>query len=81
MNRNCRAPLSPHEVAALRRLRSDSRDPIWSSHRRLFLSMNLVVVGIDELKITDAGRNRLTMDEASDALFDRRPTRPAPRFG
>ena len=35
--------------------------------------MSLIALGADELKLTDAGRNRLVTDEAGNALWGRRP--------
>jgi hypothetical protein len=73
MDRNSRAALSPQEIASLRRLRGDPRHSMASSHRQLLLSMSLIALGADELKLTDAGRNRLVTDEAGNALWGRRP--------
>ena len=35
--------------------------------------MHLIALGLDGLKITDAGRNRLAADEAHDARREREP--------
>jgi hypothetical protein len=40
---NCRAPLSWHEIAALRRLKSDSKHQASNGRWQLLLSMGLIV--------------------------------------
>jgi len=64
MNRNSKAPLSPHEVNALRVLKQDSARPISDAERRLLLlSMGLAVNDGEAMQLPDAGRVRLELEE------------------
>jgi hypothetical protein len=57
--RSPNAPLSPAELAALRRVDSGLVD-LSSSHRTLLLSMGLIRVTVQgSLALTEAGRTRL----------------------
>jgi len=63
MDRKSGAPLSPQELAAIRRLRGNPRHPTSTDHRQIFLSMNLVAVTANGLKLTEAGFSQLMLDE------------------
>ena len=67
MPRSPNAPLSPTELAALRRVANGLVD-LSGSHRTLLLSMGLVSVTLQgSLALTDAGRARLA------AAIERQP--------
>jgi hypothetical protein len=55
MARNCRASLSPSELASLRGVGRDSKRQVPGSHRQVLLSMHLLVAEGDELRLTDIG--------------------------
>lgn len=63
MNRNIKAPLSPHEIDSLRGLRANPAR--WNSpgHRRVLLSMGLVSVTDDKVRVTVGGQERLTKED------------------
>ena len=77
MNRNFRASLSPQEIDALRRLKSDPRQAISVGHRFLLLSMGLVVSRADGLRLTEAGHERLAMEDG-EPRRERRAAAPRP---
>ena len=62
MNRNSNAAISAQELASLRRVRSDPRQPIPGVHRQLLISMQLVNLAAGILSVTDEGRRRLRED-------------------
>ena len=78
MRRNLMASLGPLEIAALRQLRDDPRHQMSIAHRYLLLSMGLIVVGADELRLTEAGRHRLAIEERGEQRGYRRPPGPRP---
>lgn len=60
MARSPKAPLSPAELNALRRVASGLADSISTGHRELLLSMGLTAVTLQgSLVLTDEGRARL----------------------
>jgi hypothetical protein len=63
MNRNSQASLSPSELASLRGVGQDSKRQIPDGHRQVLVSMRLVVADGDELRLTEAGHQRLTLAE------------------
>lgn len=62
MNRNSNAILSAQELASLRRVGSDPRQPTPGIHRQLLISMQLVSLAAGILTVTDEGRRRLSED-------------------
>jgi hypothetical protein len=78
MERNSRAALGPQELASLRRLAGDRRCVISSNHRQLLLSLGLITA---ELRLTEAGRNRLAMDGPDGAPSSPRAARSLFRIG
>ena len=78
MDRSSKAALSPQEIASLRRLRGDPQHSISNGHRHLLLSMQLIAVGADDLKLTAVGRNRLATEEADEGRREREPAGPPP---
>jgi hypothetical protein len=77
MRRSLLASLGPQEIDALRRLRDDPRHQMPIALRFLLLSMGLIAVGADELRLTEAGRHRLAMEERGQH-WDRRLAGPRP---
>jgi len=65
MERNCKAPLSPNELASLRGLRANTRRPIPGTHREVLLPMGLVNAAGDELNLSNVGYSRLESEEGS----------------
>ena len=63
MNRNIKAPLSPHEINSLRGLRADPARAVSPDHRRVLMSMGLVLVTDDKLNITVGGQERLSKED------------------
>ena len=73
LHRSSKAPLSSQEIDTLRRLGGDAGHPISSSHRFLLLSMGLIVIASDGLRLTEEGRDRLAMEEGVDPVQGGRP--------
>jgi hypothetical protein len=60
VDRSSNAPLSPMEVASLRRVASGRTNEIPEAHRTVLTAMTLVErVGDSDLVLTDLGRHRL----------------------
>ena len=78
MRRSLLASLGPLELEALRQLRDDPRHQMSIAQRYLLLSMGLIVVGADELRLTETGRQRLAMEERGEQRGYRRPLGPRP---
>ena len=76
MERNSTAALNPQELMSLRLLRGDSRCAIPSSHRQRLLSMGLIGICADELKLTEVGHSQLAVNEANETRPRGRPTGP-----
>jgi hypothetical protein len=71
MDRSPNAPLSPQELASLRRLAGDQRQPIPGSHRQLLASMRLVRLTAGALIVTEEGRRRLLKEPTHSPALER----------
>jgi hypothetical protein len=76
MERISTAALNPQELMSLRLLRGDSRSPIPSSHRQRLLSMGLIGICADELRLTEAGRSHVAVNDANETRPRGRPAGP-----
>jgi hypothetical protein len=65
MDRSSKAPLSPHEIAALRALKVHPKRELSDHHRNLLLSMGLAIAEGDELKLSQAGQARLQAEQGN----------------
>ena len=59
MTRSPEASLSPQELASLRQIGSDPRQPIPGAHRQLLVSMQLIRSAAGCLAVTEDGSRRL----------------------
>lgn len=75
MDRHTNASLSPHEMASLRMLNFDSRQPIPATHRALLLAMKLIELNAGQLVVTAVGRQRLMAAGAGEQSPDSRSVR------
>ena len=66
MSRSPRAPLSPNELSALRRVANGLAHFLDSSHRDVLISMGLASLTLKgNIALTEAGRQRLAAEDLS----------------
>ena len=65
MHRSPKACLSRHELVALHQLSFDAERPVSGVHRQLLLSMKLIALTGDRVRLTAEGRERLKSEHVA----------------